>query len=485
MPIRALKGGQFKPLSDGDIRSIHWAVLEVLEEVGVRVEYRPALELFRDHGCNVDFEGRIVKIPEHILRRALSTAPSRFTLCGKTPEYDVRVDTDSVYTIGGSSALYVLDLDGRRREATLQDLADLTRLQDALENLHIIHAIVDPQNIQREAFDRILFSTVVRNTYRNYYSQGQGGQSVRDQVELASIIVGGTEEVRRRPIFTMVTCLISPLVQSRERVEEIMEAAKYGVPLYIEVDAQQGSTTPVTIAGTLVEECANVLCGITLAQLVNPGTPCIFAIASGLMEMQSGGYCGAAPEVALLHAATAQMAHFYNLPFQGGTGIDAKLPDAQAGYERALQVLTCALGGVNFIHLSVGMMDQMLLASYEQCVIDDEILGAAFRIVRGIEVNSETIGLDVLKRVGPGGHFLDQEHTVRHLRREVWIPRLTNRNRWEIWEQQGARDMRSAANERARQILRDHHPKPLTPEQERELDRCLEAQIRRLVQRAG
>jgi trimethylamine--corrinoid protein Co-methyltransferase len=475
MAIPQLTGGQLKVLSEDDISEVHHAVLTVLGEVGVRVEYRPALELFRDCGCGVDFGRRLVFVPEHILTRALATAPSRFTLCGKTPEWDVPADLERVYTIGGSCALEVLDLDGVRRPATLQDLIDLTRLQDALENLHIMHSLVVPQDIPQPGFERIMFATVMKHTTRNFYSQGQGPRSIRDQVEMATVIQGSSQEVTRRPIFTIVCCLISPLVQTGERVAELMESARFGIPIYVEVDTMAGATGPVTIAGALVEECANVLCGITLAQLVNPGCPCIFSIASGILNMANGQYVGAAPEADLLHAATAQMAHFYGLPFQGGTGIEASLPDAQAGYERALQVLTNALAGTNFIHLSVGMMEQMLLASYEQCVIDDEILGAAFRIVRGVKVNAETLALDVIREIGPGGHFLGHEHTARNFRRELWFPRLANRDTHPGWMAAGGKDLRQRANERARQILASHHPKPLSPEQERELDRLSQA----------
>ncbi len=475
MAIPHLTGGQLRLLSDDDMRRIHFAALATLAEVGVRVEYRPALELFRDHGCRVDFDKRIVYVPEHVLRQALATAPSRFTLYGKSPEWNVEVDLDRVYTIGGSCALDVLDLDGVRRKATLQDLVDLTRLQDALDNLHIMHSLVVPQDIPQQGFERIMFANVIKNTTRNFYSQGQGARSIRDQVEMAAVIQGSTEQVSRHPIFTIVCCLISPLVQTSERIEELMEAARFNIPLYIEVDTMIGATAPVTIAGALVEECANVLCGVTLAQLVNPGCPCVFSIASGLFSMTNGQYSGAAPEAALLHAATAQMAHYYHLPFQGGTGIEATLPDAQAGYERALQVLTNALAGTNFIHLSIGMMEQMMLASYEQCVIDDEILGAAFRIARGIEVNDDTIALDVLREVGPGGNFLGHDHTASHLRKEIWFPKVTNRETYPGWMAAGGKDMRQRANERARQILATHHPRPLSPEQEAEVDRIANA----------
>lgn len=481
MAIRRLRCTDYKVLNDEEMHRIHLAVLQVLEEVGVFVEHEPALKIFADNGCRVDFARRRVCIPEHVLRKGLATAPSRFTLHGMKPEYDVHVDTTSVYTIGGSSALFVQDLDGGRHPATLRDLEDLTRLQDALPNLHIMHGIVNPQDIPQDGFDRRLFSAVMKNTARNYYSQGTGGSSVEDQIEQAALLLGGEAAVKQRPPFTIVLCMISPLTQSDIRVEELVACAEAGIPIYVEVDAQPGATTPVTLAGTLVEECANVLCGITLAQLVRPGLPCVFAIASGVMDMATMCYSGADPRSTLLHAATAQMARFYNLPFQGGTGIDAVYPDVQAGYERGMQVLANALAGTTFIHLSIGMIEQMMTASYEQCLIDNEILDAAFMIARGIEVNDDTLAVEVIKEVGPGGNFLEHPHTGENFRQQCWFPRLTVRDRWDTWKAHGGLDMRQRANAEARRILREHHPAYIDDKTKAELDKLAIAQQKRVI----
>lgn len=458
-------------LTDDQVQQIHQGVLTILDEVGVSVQCAEALEIMAAHGCRVDHAKRNVRIPEAVLKKCLATVPSAFTLHGRTPDQDVRVTLDNVWTIGGSSALSVMDLEGNRHPATLQDLADLTRLQDALENLHIMHAIAIPQDIPQEGFDRILFSTVMKNTNRNYYSQGIGAQSIKDQVEMAAVILGSTEQVRKTPNFSIVTCLISPLVQPEIRVEEIIECARYGIPVYIEVDSQPGGTTPVTLAGTLVEECATVLCGVCLAQMVRPGHPCVFSIASGIIDMGSGNYSAGAPDTTLLHAATARMAHFYKLPFQGGTGIDATIPDVQAGYERGLQVLTNILATTNFVHLSIGMLDQMMMTSFDSCVVDNEILGAAYHIARGIEVNKQTLAVDVIKSVGPGGEYLSHEHTLEHFRNERWFPRITNHDQWNVWQSKGGLDMRQRAVIRAREILDTHRPQYLTAAQAAELDR--------------
>ena len=484
MPRRGIRGGLLKFIREDDLDQIRFAIVEVLAEVGVLMDYRPALELLADHGARVDWSTSVVKIPEHLLEKALATAPSRFTLYGKTPEYDVKVDLERVYTIGGSCALSVLDLDGNHRPATRQDLIDLTRLLEEMPNLDIMHQIVVPSDVPELGYELINFATCYSISKRNYYSQAQSAESVRDQIKMAAVFQGSEEEVKRRPTFTEVVCMVSPLKHEKQNSEVLMESARHGIPLYIEVDALCGATTPAPMAGTLVEQGANVLAGVVLAQLVNPGVPCIFSIASGIMDMANGAYSGAAPETCLIHAGTAQVAHMFGLPYQGGTGIDAKLPDAQAGYERALQVLTNILAGTNFVHLSYGMMEQMLLASYEQVLIDEEIIGAAFRIARGFEVNDYTLSVDLLARVGPlGGHFLTQKETREFYRKDRWQPTLTNRDTWDAWQAAGGKDMRQAANERARAILAEEKPWAVTPEQAAEIERIAQEGVRKAQQR--
>jgi trimethylamine---corrinoid protein Co-methyltransferase len=471
MAVRNLIGGQLNYMTLYDMEKIEDAVMTVLEETGVHMPYGPALETMKEHGCKVDFDDMVVKIPQWVCKKYLSMAPSRFTLYARDPKWDVRVDRKNVYTLGGSSALFVLDLDtGERRPALMKDLEDLTRLQDSLENLHIMHGIVNPQGIPQEGFDRRLFPVIMKNTKRNYYSQAMGKKGVRDQVEMAGLIAGGEKEFMERPFFTVVLCLVSPLMHPRIRLEELMECAKYNIPLYIEADAMPGATTPITIAGTLVEQSANILAGVCLAQMVRPGLPCTYSIASGIMDMTSGDYSGGAPETQILHAATAQFAHHLGLPCQAGTGIDAVLPDMQAGYERGMQFLTCALGGADFVHLCTGMLEQMLTASYEQCVLDDEMLGAAFRIVKGFEVNEDSIALDLIQRVGIGGNYLGEDHTVERLRTHRWFPKLTNRARWDGWKAAGGKDFRQKGIDRAKEILASHHPQYVEPKLAEELE---------------
>jgi trimethylamine--corrinoid protein Co-methyltransferase len=366
----------------------------------------------------------------------------------------------------------VLDLEGVHRPSTLQDLKDFTRLIDGLEMADIMHAMVIPQDIPQPGFDRILFATILNNTTKHYYSQGQGGSSVKDQVELASIIQGSQQAVGKGACFSFVICLNSPLVHSAERVQEMMECARYKIPVWLEATNMMGATGPISIAGALVEHTANVLASVVLMQLMNPGHPCIFSTASGGFNMRSGAYVAASPEAVLLHCATAQMARFYHLPFQGGSGVDSCLPDAQAGYERAMQAIPFSLAGVNFIHLAFGMMGQLLTSSYEQAVIDNEIFTAAFRLAEGISVTPDSMAVDQIKKAGPGGQFLNQKYTLHHYRKEHWQPQLTARMGWnEFQREQAGKDMRHRANETARRILKEHFPKPMEETRSRELER--------------
>jgi trimethylamine--corrinoid protein Co-methyltransferase len=459
-------------LTEEQVLLLHNSVLQVLWEVGVRVDWKPALDVFAGNNCQVDFKTRIVKIPPDVLERALASCPGEFTLHAIDLEKNIYVTLNDIYTIAGSSALNVLDLDGIHRPSTLHDLKDFTRLIDGLKMADIMHAMVIPQDIPQAGFDRILFATILNNSTKHYYSQGQGGSSVKDQVELASIIQGGLQAVSDHPCFSFVICLNSPLVHSSERVQEMMECAKYKIPVWLEATNMMGATGPISIAGALVEHTANVLTSLTLMQLLNPGHPCVFSIASGGFNMRSGAYVAASPEAVLLHCATAQMARHYRLPFQGSSGVDSNLPDAQAGYERAMQAIPFSLTGVNFIHLGFGMMGQLLTSSYEQAVIDNEIFAAAFRLAEGILVTQETMSVDQIKRAGPGGQFLNQKYTLHHYRKEHWQPNLTTRMSWnEFQREQNGKDMRQRANEIARRILEEHHPKPLDEKQAQELER--------------
>jgi trimethylamine--corrinoid protein Co-methyltransferase len=483
MIVKGVRGGQLRILTNEQIHQIHLATLRILDEVGIKIQSRQALELMADNGCKVNFNKEIVKIPEYILKEWLQSAPSTITLYGKTSSFNVVLnDMNTVYTLGGAGAIFVLDLKDHRRRATLEDLINFTTIQDALENPNIAHLHVLPQDIPSRGSDRIVFATMLKYTRKPQHAPSGGAQGVRDHIRMAAVILGGTKKVSAKPCFVENICPQSPLFLPKETAEELMETARNHIPLIIEVDAQAGGTAPFTIAGTLVEQNANILAAIVLAQMVSLGAPCIYGTASGIMDMQTANYSGTAPESTLLHLASAQLAHFYHLPFQGGNPPDSKLPDTQMGYERASHFLALALGGCNIIHTATGNLEQSRLSNYEQCIIDDEILKAIFRIVEGLEVNEDTLAVEVLREIGPGGNFLTHPHTLQYLHKNRWMPKITNRESWETWEKTGRKNMRARAKEEVKKILQTCSSRYLSEDKEKEIDRIAKELQRKVLE---
>jgi trimethylamine--corrinoid protein Co-methyltransferase len=473
-----VKGGKTKVLGDEQIIDLHAATIEILEEIGIKVLHDDAREIMKGNGCVVDHDKKIVKVPEDVLMKFVEKAPSEFILYGRDPKYNVKLDaSDNVYVMGGAGALHVIDLEGNYRPSTMQDLRDLTRLEDNLENMDISHFLVTPQDIPQDGFEMLTFAEMLKNQTRNFYTLiGGCREGLNRQLEMASVATGSVEEVKKRPFFVAGLCIISPLTQTSDFIEELFACGENNIPAYVESDALAGGTTPFTIAGTVVEINANVLSAIALAQMANPGAPCVYASSSGILDMRSLNLAGSAPESTLIHMAQAQMAHHYGLPYYGSNTPDSKLPDVQAGYERALHVLGCAMAGVNIIHVAIGNIEMMVLANYEQCLIDNEILGAAFRMVRGVDCSREAIGLDAFREVGHSGQFLGCQHTLDFLRKERWEPVLTDRNSWDSWQSRtGGKDMRERAKIKVREILETHHPVYIDEKIAEEIDKLASA----------
>lgn len=462
--ILPIKGGQWEVLTASQIEKLHRATVEVLEEVGIKCLHPGAREIMSENGCEVDHDNQLVKIPQATLMKYLKKAPSEITLYGRDPKYDVHLNASGdVYVMGGAGALDVLDLEGNRRPAKMSDLKNLTRLEDTLEYLDIAHYLVTPGDLEQEGSiaEMMTFAHNLTNNTRNFYALiGGCKEGLEYELEMASVVSGSVDKVMERPFFVAGLCVDSPLTHRRDFIEELFACADYNIPCYIEADALAGGTAPCTISGCVVEINANVLAGIALAQMLKPGLPCIYSSSSGILDMDSLYFAGSTPEATLIHMASAQMAHSYDLPYYGANSPDSKLPDAQMGYERAQHFLGCALGGVNIIHVAIGMLEMMTLASYEQCLIDNEILGATARLIQGIDCSREAIGVDIFKQVGHNASFVSTKHSAKYCKgTERWEPELTDRYNWNMWIQEtGGKDMRERAKERVKEILSEHHP---------------------------
>jgi len=454
---KGLSGGQYKPLSDDDIQKIHTTTLKVLAEVGVEVNFTEARELFRGAGAEVDETSRIVKVHRDLVEELIEVAPSVVRLCGRAEngELDCDIGGNAVYMGTGGTALNVQDPgaeDTRRSE--LSDVMNMARLVEALDNIHFYMLNVYPNDLPVEDVDVNRFGAALNWTRKHVMGGVYTLEGVRNVIKMAEAIAGSAQKLRARPFISMVTCPISPFKLDKRYAELTMEAARNGIPVVVPAEPLCGATAPITLAGNLVVQSVDSLAGVMLTQLTHPGSPTLYGCISSITDLRDMKYLSGAVEMGLMNAASAQMAQFYKLPLYSTAGMsDSKVNDAQAGYESAITGLMVALAGGNLIHDAAGFLEFCMTASYDKLVIDNEIIGMVMRAVEGIEVNDETLAFDVLKEVGPGGHFVSNCHTRRHMRSEQYQPQLSDRENRDRWRMSSAKDARARAADKAREVL--------------------------------
>jgi trimethylamine--corrinoid protein Co-methyltransferase len=463
---KGLTGGDYKPLTEADIEKIHRSVLKVFSEVGVQVNYPEALKIFEKAGAKVDTDSRIVRFEEDMVMELIAAAPSMVNLCGREPDgsLDCEIGGTKVHLGTGGTALKVQEPGSTdARTSQLADVMNMARAVDALENIHFYMLNVHPHDVEREDIDVNRFGAALNRTKKHIMGGVYTVEGIRNVIKMAEMIAGSPEKLRKRPFVSMVTCIISPFKLDEDYGRLAIEVAKNGIPLVVPAEPLCGATSPITIAGTLVVECVDTLTGVMLAQLVNPGTPVIFGCVSSITDLRDMKYLAGALEMGLINAGASQMAQFYKLPIYATAGMsDAKINDAQAGYESAMTSLMVALAGGNFIHDAAGFLEFCMTASYDKLVIDDEIIGMVMRAVEGIRVDDDTLAIDELMKAGPGGHFVSSRHTRRHMRTEQFMPKLSDRDGRETWQAAGAKDTRQRAAEKARSIL-DAEPVSMIP----------------------
>ncbi len=465
-PGKGLVGGRYKPLTDEQVRRIHQASLAILERTGVQVEEPEALRLFTGSGAGVD--GNRVRLPQSLIEDTLDKAPSRVVLAGRNPDNDLILEGARVHIGTGGAALQVLDLETSKiRKAVLRDVADMARIVDALDNIHFYLIPIYPTDMSKEKVEINKYYASLANTSKHVQAGVYTIQGIRDVVEMCERISGGPKPLRERPIVSFITSwMVSPLKFDAGVTTLLIECCRQRVPVVLSAAPMAGSTAPVTMAGMLAQLNAEQLAGLALTQLAQPGCPVLIGPIPATADMRSGKYLSGSVELGMCNAAITQLAHFYEVPIYNSAGMtEAKIPDIQAGMEKAQSVIQVALAGANFIHHAAGMLEDMSTIAYEQFVIDNELLGMAMHAVRGIEVNDDTLALDVINQVGPGGHYLMEEHTMRYMRTELYYPSAVfDRQGRERWEETGGTDAWTRAKEIARRILAEHQPEPLDPQ---------------------
>lgn len=456
-----------KVLDDAGINRIHQATLEVLETVGVLFEHQEACSIFRDAGATVD--GFLVKLPSGLVERTIETAPCPVTLYARNPEQNVELGQGRVHYTNAFGATWVYDLDdGNPRPATFRDLQDFTRVADYLDNVHYVIAQVQPQDVPNHLMDVYTAYAMFTNTSKHVIPGAATEAQFDVNLELGRIASQGNPcgEV---PIFQIGGCSVSPLKYPPQVSSQIIKAAGRNIHCGICNGAMAGGTSPVTLAGTLVVQNAELLAGFALAQLVRPGLPCIYSTFACSMDMGTGKSVLAGPELALMNAATQQLCDFYNLPFGYGTGghADSPVSGLQAGVEKSSTTLFAALAGVDVIHDGAsGLLGGGMLTSFQQLIADDEMCNMINRLMDGIQVDDDTLAVDVIRQVGPGGDFLTTDHTLDHFRREHYLPQVLDRDPASTVFEGTHEDILARSKRKAERILESHRPQRLVPEQE-------------------
>ena len=468
-----MKTSRFEVLSPQEVERIHAASMEILAEVGIKVNFKKARALFREAGADVNEETFAVKIPEKLVRWAVDQAPKQFSLYGIDGGFSFEIGPNQTGPVfaGLGTPTRILDLETGAARPTLQkDVLDHIILIDACNNIHNSQMDIWPDDIPMTTIHTEAIWAWAHHSRKPYGMGCYGYLPTWDMMRMMAIAVGGKAELQKRPRFFAICSVVSPLQMDQAQAEGLLICAEYGQPVTCAPEAIAGTTAPVTLAGLLAQENAAILAHITLAQIFRPGAPVLYGTVSTTANMRYGTVTLGSPETGLISAASAQLARYYGLPLRSvGGATDSKREDLQAGFERMGTLLPAVLAGVNLITCA-GTLDSTMLESHALLMLDDEICGAALRLARGIEVNNDTLALDLIKKVGYSGNYITAKETSKMFRKELFIPTMFSREPYEAWEKEGSKLAIDHARERALDILAKHQPRAIDPAIESELD---------------
>jgi trimethylamine--corrinoid protein Co-methyltransferase len=451
---------RFSVLSDDQIAEIKQAAFEVMSKVGFSVLHEGARKMLKQAGALVN--GENVKVPEHVVTECLRTAPKGWTIYDRDGNRAMEVEGRKSYYGTSTASPRTKDaLTGEIHPTRVADIAIGAQVADALENIDWIMPMGSSQDVPPTAADVHEFEAVVTHTTKPIVFIGYTARGVELVFEMASVVAGGLENLQQRPFIIFYPEPISPLVWPADVVDRLFVSADLSLPQIQGPTIQFGATGPVTLAGAVVQGTAEALMCLVMAQLRKPGCPFGLGCNFSIFDMAAGLLSMASPEMSLALAAQAEVAQSFGLPTWGLAGsTDSKVIDAQAGIESTFSILAQGLAGLNLIH-DVGYIDNGMACSTAQLVLGNESIGMAKRFIRGIEVNRESLALEVIEKVGPGGHYLDQDHTYDHFKSELWMPDLMARSAYDEWENQGAKDMAARIQDKLEDIIKNHQTPPL------------------------
>ena len=460
-------------LSDEQLHEIHNTTVEILSKIGMTFKDDESIGLLRKAGAKV--EGEVVKIPEHLLKRALSTVPSRVPIYSREGNLAMNLEQGKTYFGTGSDTIYTLDVYSKERRTTvLQDIGNIARVTDFLPNLDFVMSMGNPHEVNPKHSYIYEFIEMIRGSTKPIVLTADNREDMESIHKIASSVAGGEETLRQKPFIILYTEPISPKLFNPKSVQKLLFCAEKGMPVAFVPSPNTGAGGPVTVAGALALGNAESLTGLILTQLKNPGSPFIFGSNIAALDMRSVVVSYGAPEWILGSAATVEMARFYGLPAWGTSGAtDSKLIDAQAGMEAMLSVYSALLTRSQLVHDN-GYIESGLTSSIEMIILVDEAVSISRYIMNGITVDSDTLALDPIRRVKPGSGFLDDDHTLHNWRDVQYLTERMDRKVFENWEKAGSRDMYSRLNEEAKRILDTHEVRDLGENNEKEIEAILQ-----------
>ncbi|MEI7845274.1 MAG: trimethylamine methyltransferase family protein [Chloroflexota bacterium] len=465
---------QFHVLSENQCNEIFLAALECLKRIGVRIQNEEAKSLLANAGADVEDDQ--VRIPAHIIQDAIACTPRTFTIWGRDNQHEMRIAPDRVHFGPGPSCTYFIDPQTQERRRALRGDAGKTALIcDALPNMDYVMGL--------SMFDDVLpvlspvyeFAEMLANSTKPLIAWANTPNTLEDIYKMAVAVSGSETRLHRKPIFAYFTTYESPLRLAMGPVANMMWAAKHDVPVICLGGPTVGLESPFSGASALVMHLASTLAALTIVQLTKRGTPMVIGGVPSMMDLRTARPAYGSPEMSLHSAAAVDVARYLGLPFMGTAGAsESKSVDAQAGAEAAVQVLMSALSGASLVH-DVGFLDCADIGSLTYLILTDELVSMVARIMRGIQVNSETIMLDLLEKVGSDGNFISEPRSAAVCRTEAWVPSILDRNAYNIWQKKGSKNTEQILLEKLNKILSTHLPGPLPESASEQINAILSA----------
>ncbi len=466
---------RFRLLTEAQIRDLHAKALEVLETAGVKFESEEALKVLADNGALVDSASKTARIKPEMVMDAIKRAPERVELFDREGKGTVILGDSNVHFDPGSSAIKFMESDGVTvRKSEARDLVQISRVNDALGNIALQSTAVTLYDVPKLIGDSYRLYLLLKNSPKPIITGAFSVHGVANMRDMLAALRGSKEALREKPLAVFDICPSPPLKWTHISSQNIIDCARFGLPIETVSMPMPGAASPATLAGSVLVDVAETLSGLVLAQCVNPGTPFIYGGAPVHFDMRFGTTPLSAMEATMIAAAYAQMGKYYGLPTHTYAALsDSKTVDAQAGLETSMSGVVATLAGINVIS-GPGILDFVSCISLEKLVIDNEICGMALRLNRGMDLNEDTLALDLICRLGPGGNYMSEEHTFRWFKKEPYIPSpIIDRKDRNNWVEEGSRGSFARAQTRVQQILEEHQPPALDAAREGQLDRVV------------